>query len=128
MLQGIYVANCRLVEHILKCTPVVQTTAHFRHEFVGDVYSKAAALDPAVKNIAKVLFILEASLAVFSNALGTPKAQRSQSRWPEAGNLFLKPTRYICGKFFFGWHTVYVTYIHMYSQAFSSNYFMCSNL
>jgi hypothetical protein len=128
MLQSIHVPNCRLVEQILKCTPVVQTTAHLRHEFIRDVHSKTTALDPAVKNMAKVLFTFKASLAVLSDASGTAKTYRSQGRWPKAGNLFLKPIRNICGKFFFGWHSVYVPYNHIYSQVKSFNYFLCSNL
>jgi hypothetical protein len=128
MLQSIHVANCRLVEHILKRTTVVQTTAHFGHELVGDIYSEAAALDPAVKNMAKVLFALETSFAVLADTPGTAKAQRSQSGWPKAGNLLLKPIRDIYRKFFSGWHDVYVTYNHMYSQVNSLNCFQCSNL
>jgi hypothetical protein len=128
MLQSFHVANCRLVEQILKRTTVVKTTAHLRHEFVGDVDGEAAALNPAVKNMAKVLFTFKASLAVLSDAPGTAKIQRSQSSWPEAGNLFLKPIRNVRRKFFFGWHAVYVTYYHIYSQVKSFNYCPCSNL
>jgi hypothetical protein len=116
MLQSFHVANCRLVEQILKRTTVVKTTAHLRHEFVGDVDGESAAIDPAVKDMAKVLFTFKASLAVLSDAPGSAKIQRSQSRWPEASNLFLKPIRNIRRKFFFGWHDVYVTYYHIYSQ------------
>jgi hypothetical protein len=116
------------VEQILKRTTVVKTTAHLRHEFVGDVDGEAAALNPAVKNMAKVLFTFKASLAVLSDAPGTAKIQRSQSSWPEAGKLFLKPIRYVRRKFFWGWHTVYVTYYHIYSQVKSFNYCPCSNL
>jgi len=128
MLQRIHVSNCRLVEHILKCTPVVQTAAHFWHKFVGNIYSKAAALDPAVKNMAKVLFTLEAGFTVLSNALSTAKTQRSQSSGPKGGNLFLKPIRNICGKFSFGWHIVYMPHYHIYSQVKYSNYCLYSNL
>ena len=128
MLQSFHVANCRLVEQILKRTTIVKTTAHLSHEFVGDVNGESAALDPAVKNMAKVLFTFKASFAALSNAPGTAKIQRSQSRWPEAGNLFLKPIRNIFWEFFFGWHNVYVTHYHIYSQAKSFNCFLCSNL
>jgi hypothetical protein len=116
------------VKQILKRTTVVKTTAHLSHEFVGDVNGEAAALDPAVKNMAKVLFTFKASFAVLSDAPGTAKTQRSQSGRPKAGSLFLKPIRNICGKFFLGWHDVYVPYYHIYSQANSFNYFLCSNL
>jgi hypothetical protein len=128
MLQSFHIADRRLVEQILKRTTVVKTTAHLRHEFVGDVHSKTASLDPAVKNMAKVLFAFKASYAVLSDAPATAKTQRSQSSWPKAGNLFLKPIGNICGKFFLGWHVVYVTYIHIYSQAKFFNCFLCSNL
>ena len=124
MLQRIHVANCRLVQHILKCTPVIQTTAHVRHEFVGNIDSKAAVLDSPVKNVAKVLFTSKASFAVLSNTLGAAKAQRPQSSWPEVSNLFLKPISNIRRKFFFGWHAVYVPYMHMYRQANSFNCFL----
>ena len=128
MLQSIHVANCRLVKQILKCTAVVEASADLRHEFVGNVYSKTATLDPAVKNMAGMLFTFKASFAVLSNASSTPKIQRSQSSWPKAGSLFLKPIRDICRKFFLGWHDVYVPYIHIYSQGKSFNYCLCSNL
>ena len=127
MLQRIYVSNGRLVEYILKCTPVVQTTTHFRHKFVWNIHCKAAPLDSAVKNMAEVLFSLETSFAMFSNTLGTTKTQRSQSSWPKASNLFQEPIRNICRKFFLGWHDVYVPYIHIYSQVKSCNYFLYSN-
>jgi hypothetical protein len=116
------------VEHILKCTPVIQTTAHLRHEFVGNIDSKAAVLDSPVKNVAKVLFAFKASFAVLSNTLGAAKVQRPQSSWPEVSNLFLKPIRNIRGKFFFGWHAVYVTQMHIYSQANTFNFFLYNNL
>jgi len=93
MLQSIHVANCRLVEQILKCAAVVQTTADLRHEFVRNVYSKTAALDPAVKNMARMLLTAKTSFAVLSNASGTPKIQRSQGSRPKAGSLLLKPVR-----------------------------------
>ena len=108
MLQSIHVANCRLVKQILKCTSVVQATAYLRNEFVGNVHSKTAAFNPSIKHLAKVLFTFKASFAVLSNAPRTAKTQRSQSRWPKAGNLFLKPIRNICREFFIGWHDVYV--------------------
>jgi hypothetical protein len=117
MLQGIHVANSRLVEQILKCAPVIQATAYLWHEFVGNVHSKTASLDPAVKNMAQVLFTLKASFAMLSDASGAAKTQGSQGSWPKAGNLFMKPIRNIWGKFFFGWHAVYVPYNHIYSQA-----------
>jgi hypothetical protein len=97
-----YVANCRLTEYILKCTPVIQTPVHLGHDFIGDVHSKTAALDPAVKDMAKVLFTFSASFAVLSNASGAAKTQRSQSSWPKTGTLFLKPIGDMCRKFFFG--------------------------
>jgi hypothetical protein len=97
------------MEQILKCTPVVQTTAHLRDEFLRNVHCKTAAFDPAIKNIAEVLFTLKASLAVLSDAPGSAKIQRTKRRWPKAGNLFLKPIGDICGEFFFSWHGVYVT-------------------
>jgi len=128
MLQSFHIANRRLVEQILKCTPIVQATTHLRHEFVGDVHSKTAALNLAVKNMAKVLFTFKASLAVLPDAPGTAKIQRSQSSWPEVGNLFLKPIRNVRRKFFFNWHTVYVIYHHIYSQVKSFNHCPCSNL
>jgi hypothetical protein len=128
MLQSFHVANCRLVEQILKRATVVKTTAHLSHEFVGDVNSEAPTLDPAVKNMAKVLFTFKASFAVLSDAPGTAKIQSTQSGWPKASCLFLKPIRNICGKFFLGWHNVYVPYYHIYSQAKSFKYFLCSNL
>lgn len=128
MLQGIHVANSRLVEQILKCTPVVQAAAYLCNEFVGNVHSKTTAFNPTVKHMAKVLFTVEASSAVLSNAARTAKTQRSQSRWPQAGNLFMKPIRDIRGEFFFGWHAVYVISYHMYSQANSFNCFLCNNL
>jgi hypothetical protein len=116
------------MEQILKCTPIVQATAYLRDEFVGNVYSKTAALDPSVKNMAEVLFTLKASLAVLSDAPGAAKAQRSQRSWPKAGNLFLKPIGDICGKFFWGWHDVYVAYTHIYCQAKSFYKFLYNNL
>lgn len=128
MLQSFHVANCCLVEQILKRSTVVKTTAHLRHKFVRDIHSKTAALDSAVKNVAKVLFPFKASFAALSDTPGTPKTQGSQGGWPKPGNLFLEPIRNICGKFYLGWHTVYVTYTHMYSQANTLNYFLCSNL
>ncbi len=128
MLQSIHVANRRLVEQILNCTPVVQAAAYLRNEFVRNVYSKTSAFNPTVKHMANVLFTFEASFAVLSDAPSTAKAQRSQSRWPKACKLFLKPVRDIRRKFFFGWHEVYVTYNHIYSQANSFNCFVCSNL
>lgn len=128
MLQSIHVANCRLVEQVLKCTPVVQATAYLRHEFVGNVHSKPAAFNAPIKHMAKVLFTIKASFAVLSNAPRTAKAQGSQGRWPKAGNLFLKPIRDINRKFFLGLHDVYVSYYHIYSQANSFNCFQCSNL
>jgi len=128
MLQSLHVAIRRLVKQFLKCTPVVQATAYLRHEFVGNVHSKAAALNPAIKNMAKVLFAIKASLAVLSNAPRTAKTQRSESRWPKALDLLLKPIGYIYRKFFLGWHDVYVSYNHIYSQVNSFNYFQCSKL
>ncbi len=114
MLQSIHVANCRLMEYILKCVPVFQATAHFRHEFVGNIHGKTATLDPAIKDMAKVLLTPKAGFAALSNAPGTAKTQGSQSGRPKADNLFLKPVRNICRKFFFGWHDVYVPYYHIY--------------
>ena len=128
MLQGIHVANCRLVEQILKCAAIVETTADLRHEFVRNVYSKTATLDPAVKNMAGMLLTAETGFAVLSNAPRTAKVQRSQSSRPKAGSLFLKPVRDVYRKFFLGRHTVYVPYSHMYSQEKSYNYRLCSNL
>jgi hypothetical protein len=128
MLQSIHVANCRLVEQILKCAAVVETTADLRHQFVRNVYSKPATLDSAVKNMAGMLLTAKTSFALLSNASGTPKIQRSQSSRPKVGSLFLKPIRDIYRKFFWGWHAVYVPYNHIYSQEKSYNYCLCSNL
>lgn len=128
MLQSIHVANCRLVEQVLKRTPVVQATAHLRHEFVGNVHSKAAAFNPSIKHMAKVLLTIKASFAARSNAPCTAKTQRSQSRWPKTGDLLLKPFRDIYKKFFLGWHDVHVSYHHIYSQVNSFNCFQCSSL
>jgi hypothetical protein len=108
MLQSIHIANCCLVEQILKCAAIVETTADLRHEFVRNVYSKTATLEPAVKNIAGMLLTPETGFAVLSNAPGTAKVQRSQSSRPKAGSLSLKPVRDIYRKFFLGWHAVYV--------------------
>ena len=110
MFQSFHVANCRSVKHILECTPVVQTPAQLGHEFVGNIYSKAAALDPAVKNMAQVLLAAKASRAVFSDASSAAKTKRSKGSWPKTGNLFLEPIGNIGRKFFFGWHAVYVPY------------------
>jgi hypothetical protein len=128
MLQSIHIANCRLMEHILKRTAVLETAGHLRDEFVGNVYSKTAAVDPAVKNMAKVLFAFAASWAVLPNAPGTAKTQRSQSSWPEAGDLFLKPIINVCRKFFFGWHTVYVTHTTYTVKHYLHKGFYCNNL
>ena len=102
MLQSIHVADCRLVEQILKCAAVVEASADLRYEFVGNVYRKTATLDPAVKNMAGMLLTAKTSFAVLSNTSGTPKIQRSQSSRPKTGNLFLKPIRDIYRKFFLG--------------------------
>ncbi len=128
MFQSFHVANCSLVEQVLKCAAVLKATIHLRHEFVRNVYGKAAAIDPAVKNMALVLLTTKASFAVLSDAPSAAKTQRSKSSWPKAGSLFLKPFRNICGKFFLRWHAVYVTTDHMYSQAKSCNRSLCSNL
>ena len=122
MLQSIHVANCRLVQQILKRVAVVETTVDLRHEFLRDVYSKTTTLDPAVKNMAGMLLTSKTSFAVLSNAPGTAKVQRSQSSRPKAGSLFLKPIRNINRKFSLGWHTVYVPYSHIFSQENSYNY------
>jgi hypothetical protein len=87
MLQSIHVANCRLVEQILICTTVLKATAHLRHEFVRDVHSKTAALDPTVKNMARVLLAFKASFTVLADAPRAAKTQRSQSSWPKAASL-----------------------------------------
>jgi hypothetical protein len=108
MLQSIHVANCRLVQQILKCVAVVETTVYLRHEFLRDVYSETTTLDPAVKNMAGMLLTAKTSFAVLSYAPGTAKVQRSQSSRPKAGSLFLEPIRDIYRKFFLGWHAVYV--------------------
>jgi hypothetical protein len=128
MLQSIHIANCRLVEQILKCAAIVETTADLRHEFVRNVYSKTATLDPAVKNMAGMLLTAKTSFAVLSNAPGTAKVQRPQSSRPKAGSLFLKPIRDIYREFFLGWHAVYVPHSHIYCQQNSYNYRLCSNL
>ena len=114
MLQSIHVANGCLVEQILKCAAVVETTADIRHEFVRNIYRKTATLDSAVKNMAGMLLTAKTSFAVLSNASGTPKIQRSQSSGPKVGSLFLKPIRDIYRKLFLGWHAVYMPYNHIY--------------
>jgi hypothetical protein len=116
------------MEQILKCAAVLETTADLRHEFVRNVYSKTATLDPAVKNMAGMLLTAKTSFAALSNASGTTKIQRSQSGRPKVGSPFLKPIRDIYRKFFLGWHAVYVPYTHIYRQAKSYNYRLCSNL
>lgn len=128
MLQSIHIANCRLVEQILKCVAVVETTVDLRHEFLRNIHSKTATLEPAVKNMAGMLLTAETGFTVLSNAPGTAKVQRSQSSRPKAGSLFLKPIRDIYRKFFLGWHVVYVPYSHIYSQEKSYNYCVCSDL
>jgi hypothetical protein len=108
MLQGFGVSQCCLVEQVLQRTTVVKTSAHLRHKLVRNVNSKAAALDSTVKHMTRVLFAFEASLAVLADASAAAKTERSQSGRPKARGLFLEPLRNICGKFFFGWHDVYV--------------------
>jgi hypothetical protein len=71
MLQSIHIANCRSVEHILKHTAVFETASHLRNESFGNVHSKKAAVDPAIKNMAKMLSAFAASRAVLPNAPGT---------------------------------------------------------
>ena len=110
MLQGFGVSQRCLVEQVLQCTAIVETTAHLRHELVGNVNGKTAALDSAVKNMARVLFACEASFAVLADASSAAKTERSQSGWPKARSLFLVPKCNICGESFFGWHDLYVPY------------------
>ena len=110
MLQGFGVSQCCLVEQVLQRTTVVKTSAHLRHELVGNVNREAAAFDSTVKHMTGVLFAFEASLAVLADAWATAKAERSQSGRPKARGLFLEPLCNICGKFFLGWHAVYVPY------------------
>ena len=128
MLQRIHIANCRLVQQVLKCAAVFETTADLRHEFLRDVYSETTTLDPAVKNMAGMLLTAKTSFAVLSNAPGTAKVQRSQSGRPKTGSLFLKPIRDIYREFFLGWHAVYVQYGHIYSQEKSYNCRLYSSL
>ena len=128
MLQSFHIANCRLVEQILKCATILKAAAHLRHKFVGYVHSKTVALDSPIKNMAGVLITSEASFAVLPDASRAAKAQRSESGGPKAGSLLLKPMSNICGKVLFCWHAVYVTYYHMYSQVKSVNFFTCSKL
>jgi hypothetical protein len=109
MLQGFGVSQCCLVKQVLQRTAIVETTAHLRHELVGNVKGEAAAFDSAVKYMAGVLFAFDASFAVLADASGTAKTQRSQSRRPKAGGSFLEPLRNICRKFFLC-HLVYVPY------------------
>lgn len=108
MLQGFGVSQCCLVKQVLQRTAIVETTAHLRHELVGNVKGEAAAFDSAVKYMAGVLFAFDASFAVLADASGTAKTERSQSRRPKAGSSFLEPLRNICRKFFLCWHVVYV--------------------
>ena len=128
MLQGIHVANCRLVQQILKCVAVVETTVDLRHEFLRDVDSETTTLDPAVENMAGMLLTAKTSFAVLSNAPGTAKVQRSQSGRPKTGSLFLKPIRDIYRGFFLSWHAVYVPYSHIYCQQNSYTYCPCNDL
>jgi hypothetical protein len=111
MLQGFTVSQCCLVEKVLQRTAIVETTAHLRHELVGNVESEPATLDSTVKDMARVLPAFEASSAVLADASGAAKTERSQRRWPKACGLFLELLGDICGKFFFGLHAVYVPYI-----------------
>lgn len=110
MLQGFGVSQCCLIKQVLQRTAIVETTAHLRHELVGDVKSETAALDSTVKHMAGMLFAFLASLAVLADASGTAKTERSQSGWPKTRSLLLEPLCNICGKFCFGLHAVYVPY------------------
>jgi hypothetical protein len=108
MLQGFGVSQCCLVKQVLQRTAIVETTAHLRHELVGNVKGEAAAFDSAVKHMAGVLFTFDASFTALADASGTAKTERSQSRGPKAGGSFLEPLRNICREFFLCWHDVYV--------------------
>ena len=110
MLQGFGVTQGRLIKQFLQRTAIVETTAHLRDEFAGNIKGEAAPLDSAVKYMAKVLFAFEARFAVLADASGAAKTERSQSGGPKVCRLFLEPRCNICRKFFFSWHTVYVLY------------------
>ena len=108
MLESFGVAQPRLIQQVLQCASVVKTSAHFRHQLVGNVNGEAAAFDSTVKHMAGVLFALEASVAVLADAAAATKTERSQSSGPKACCLLLEPLCDICGKFFFSCHDVYV--------------------
>jgi hypothetical protein len=128
MLQSLHVAYRRLVKQILNCAPVIQAPPYLRDEFIRNVNSKTATLNPSIEHMAEVLLTGKAGFAVLSNTARTAKTQGSEGRRPKAGKLFLKPIRNICGIFFLGWHGVYMPYYHIYSQVNSFNCFLCSNL
>src|ERR1700730_5415213 len=102
---------------------MVQTAAHLRYELFRNVDRKTASLQPAVQNVARMLFAGHAGRAVLAHARAATKAQRSKNRRPKPRRLTLQPARDI------GWrfesclfHSVCMTYrTHTVNQKLQKN-------
>ena len=101
MLQSLGVANCSLAKQFLEFPTVVQRPLHFGHEVIGDINGQSTSFQTDVEEMARVLFPLQAGLALLANA-GTPaQAERAQSCWPPEPDRDSKGlVRYLGGGYF----------------------------
>jgi len=99
MLQGFRIAHGVLIQQFLKGTPVVQTMAHLRDEFVGDVDGEPTPSDPSVKDVTGVLSTAKTRLTALTHAGASTQTQRTECGGPQPGGLIPEPPFDISGRF-----------------------------
>jgi hypothetical protein len=81
-LQSLDIARGRLIQQLLKSTPILQAAAYFRHEFLWNVNRKTTPFHTSVQDVAPMLFARQTSLAVLADARASAQAQRADNRRP----------------------------------------------
>jgi hypothetical protein len=90
-LQSLDIARGRLIQQLLKSTPILQAAAYFRHEFLWNVNRKTTPFHTSVQDVAPMLFARQTSLAVLADARASAQAQRAEYRRPNTSRLITQP-------------------------------------
>lgn len=106
MFQCFGIPHGRLTEQFLKLSPVIERPLHIRYQFVRYIDGESFPLHSHIKEIAGVLFPLQAGFAVLTDTGAPTQTQRAQSDRPEIGCMIPEPLLNIYGRFVFAWHVV----------------------
>jgi hypothetical protein len=110
MLQSFGVAHGSLVKQFLKFATIVERPLHIGYEFVGNIDRGSSPLHSDIQNMAGVLFPLQASLAVLTDAGTAAQTERAQSGRPKNCGTIPEPLFNVCRRFSFSRHAVYMPY------------------